>query len=129
GLSRRLYRGHQFLAIDGPKNFAAIDHLQSRQPLRRGGGTGLLCLAGVHADVEFFPVQYERHQSPAGHRGGIPQRTLHNHYRRLLTMTHVRPKNLAFPALRRAAANCDGMAALEFAMLLPFMITLFFGVV
>jgi len=44
-------------------------------------------------------------------------------------MAHVRPKNPAFPALRRAAANCDGMAALEFAMLLPFMITLFFGVV
>ena len=31
--------------------------------------------------------------------------------------------------LQRGAANCDGLAALEFAMLLPFMITLFFGVV
>ena len=31
--------------------------------------------------------------------------------------------------LRRGAANQDGLAAVEFAMLLPFMITLFFGVV
>jgi Flp pilus assembly protein TadG len=31
--------------------------------------------------------------------------------------------------LRRGAANQDGIAAVEFAMLLPFMITLFFGVV
>lgn len=38
-------------------------------------------------------------------------------------------KKRAWPRLRRGAANCDGMAALEFAMLLPFMITLFFGVV
>ena len=34
-----------------------------------------------------------------------------------------------FKLLRRAAADQDGIAAVEFAMLLPFMITLFFGVV
>lgn len=34
-----------------------------------------------------------------------------------------------FKPLRGAAVNQDGIAAVEFAMLLPFMITLFFGVV
>jgi Flp pilus assembly protein TadG len=34
-----------------------------------------------------------------------------------------------FASLRRRAANQDGLAAVEFAMLLPLMITLFFGVV
>jgi len=47
-------------------------------------------------------------------------------------MTHRRARKKIgwfFKPLRGAAANQDGIAAVEFAMLLPFMITLFFGVV
>lgn len=42
-------------------------------------------------------------------------------------LTHAWKKRLA--RLRRPAADESGLAAVEFAMLLPFMITLFFGVV
>jgi Flp pilus assembly protein TadG len=41
----------------------------------------------------------------------------------------MRPHRTAIALLWRRAADQDGAAAVEFAMLLPFMITLFFGVV
>jgi Flp pilus assembly protein TadG len=44
-------------------------------------------------------------------------------------MTDRKQSRLSFRRWRKAAANEDGIAAVEFAMLLPFMITLFFGVV
>ena len=44
-------------------------------------------------------------------------------------MRRAIPNRLVLSALWRGAANSDGLAALEFAMLLPFLITLFFGVV
>lgn len=44
-------------------------------------------------------------------------------------MLRLKKKGWSVKSLRSAAANQDGIAAVEFAMLLPFMITLFFGVV
>jgi Flp pilus assembly protein TadG len=46
-------------------------------------------------------------------------------------MRHISTKTMRrlLKPLRHGAANEDGIAAVEFAMLLPFMITLFFGVV
>ena len=65
----------------------------------------------------FFLAKCRGRLSPAHHRGGLPQRALHHQHGRLHMMRGFRKD------------RSDGVAAVEFALLLPVMITLFFGVV
>src|SRR5438874_1121978 len=92
-------------------------------------------MAGLHAGAELFPGQCDRRLSSGEQRRSLPQRALHHHNGRLLMRVLLRllrnKRASAGPiaAVYRRAADKGGAAAVEFAMLLPIMITLFFGVV
>src|SRR3569832_1975011 len=73
-------------------------------------------MAALHAGLEFSSGQCVGRLSPAHQRGGFPQRAFRHQYRRVLMIL-------------RFSKSTSGAAAVEFAMLLPVMITLFFGVV
>jgi hypothetical protein len=79
-------------------------------------------------DAEFLPRQYGEQQASARHAAAFrnePYTTTTGGADECLPA--LRKK--AFKLVRRAAATRIGAAAVEFAMLLPIMITLFFGVV
>ena len=79
-------------------------------------------MAGLHAGLNFFLANMTGSYHLLASGGGVPQRALHHHHGRLLM-------SVLGKCAGSGEAPQGGSAAVEFAMLLPMMITLFFGVV
>jgi Flp pilus assembly protein TadG len=95
------------------------EQLHHRQCLRSGAGARLLHLARRHAGPVLVPGQHGRRQASGDGGDSLPQRAIRQWRGGLLMRKRFR-------GFRK---DKSGLAAVEFAMILPLMITLFFGVV
>ena len=109
------------------QEFRATQQLQPRRSRRHRGGAAVLSMAAVRHRARLQHLEFDGQQAAAERDGRIPQRALLEAGDSTMPISHI------WFRLRRSAAelskDCRGVAATEFVMIVPLMLTMFFGMV